>query len=142
MKKFLKEFKEFALQGDVLSMAIGVIIGAAFKDLVTSFTDSFITPLLNMIGGVHFGGRIPLPGPDGNAITWGAFLSAVVNFLIMALILFVIVQAANKLMSIGKKKDETAPLTRKCPYCRQEIDIHAVKCPYCTSDVKDVKDPE
>ena len=98
MKKFLMEFKKFAIQGDVLSMAIGVIIGAAFKDLVTSFTDSFIKPLLNIVGGTHFGGKIPLPGPDGNAITWGAFLSAVINFIIMAFILFVIVSAANKLL--------------------------------------------
>jgi large conductance mechanosensitive channel len=137
MKKFLKEFKEFALQGNVISMAVGVIIGAAFKDLVTAFTDSFITPLLNSIGGKEIGGKCEIPwGPAGNYITWGAFISAVINFIIMALILFCIVKAANKLMSIGKKKEEeAAPTTKKCPYCQSEIDINATKCPHCTSDL-------
>lgn len=134
MKKFLKEFKEFALQGDVLSMAIGVIIGAAFKDLVTSFTDNFITPILNCIGGTEFGGKIHLIGD--NYITWGAFLSSVINFLIMALILFCIIKGANKLMSLGKKKEEAVSLTRKCPYCLSDIPKAATKCPCCTADVE------
>ena len=119
MKKFLKEFKEFALQGNVISMAVGVIIGAAFKDLVTSFTDC-------------------AEGSEEIALYWGQFISAVINFLIMALILFCIIKAANKLMSLGKKKEEeAAPTTKKCPYCQSEIDINATKCPHCTSDLKD-----
>ncbi|MBQ1327510.1 MAG: large conductance mechanosensitive channel protein MscL [Eubacterium sp.] len=142
MKKFLKEFKEFALQGNVISMAVGVIIGAAFKDLVTAFTDCFITPLLNLIGGTEFGGKIVLrkaaEGSEEIALYWGQFISAIINFLIMALILFCIIKAANKLMSLGKKKvEEAAPTTKKCPYCQSEIDINATKCPHCTSDLKD-----
>jgi len=134
MKKFLEEFKAFALQGDVMSMAIGVIIGAAFKGIVDSFTESFITPILNCIGASGFGGQIPL-GDTGNALMWGQFLSSVINFIIMAFVLFLIVKAANKMMSAGKKKEEAAPTTKKCPYCQSEIDIKATKCPHCTSDI-------
>ncbi len=138
MKKFLKEFKEFALKGNVMDMAIGVIIGGAFTAIVTAFTDDFITPLISILGGTEFGGKIPLPGPEGNAILWGDFISAVVNFLIVAIILFAMLKAMNKLMTIGKKKEEEAePLTKKCPFCQSEIDIKAIKCPHCTSDIKE-----
>ena len=138
MKKFFKEFKEFALKGNVMDMAVGVIIGGAFTAIVTAFTDDFITPLLNIVGGAEFGGKIPLPGPEGNGILWGAFLSSVVNFLILALILFIMLKSINKLMSIGKKKEEeAAPTTKTCPFCKSEIDITATKCPHCTSDIPD-----
>ncbi|MBR5422111.1 MAG: large conductance mechanosensitive channel protein MscL [Lachnospiraceae bacterium] len=106
MKKFMKEFKEFALKGNVMDMAIGVIIGGAFTAIVTAFTDDFITPLISIVGGTEFGGKIPLPGPEGNAILWGDFLSAVLNFLIVALILFAMLKAINKLVSLGQKKKE------------------------------------
>ncbi|MBR1507165.1 MAG: large conductance mechanosensitive channel protein MscL [Eubacterium sp.] len=138
MKSFLKEFKEFALKGNVMDMAIGVIIGGAFTAIVTAFTDDFITPLISIFGGTEFGGKIPLPGPEGNAILWGNFVSSVVNFLIVALILFLMIKAMNKLMTLGKKKEEeAAPLTKKCPFCQSDIDIKAIKCPHCTSDIKE-----
>ena len=138
MKNFLKEFKEFALKGNVMDMAIGVIIGGAFTAIVTAFTDDFITPLISIFGGTEFGGKIPLPGPEGNAILWGNFVSSVVNFLIVALILFLMIKAMNKLMTLGKKKEEeAAPLTKKCPFCQSDIDIKAIKCPHCTSDIKE-----
>ncbi|MCR5291603.1 MAG: large conductance mechanosensitive channel protein MscL [Eubacterium sp.] len=138
MKSFLKEFKEFALKGNVMDMAIGVIIGGAFTAIVTAFTDDFITPLISIFGGTEFGGKIPLPGPEGNAILWGNFVSAIVNFLIVALILFLMIKAMNKLMTLGKKKEEeAAPLTKKCPFCQSDIDIKAIKCPHCTSDIKE-----
>jgi len=138
MKKFLEEFKEFALKGNVMDMAIGVIIGGAFTAIVTAFTDDFITPLISIFGGTEFGGKIPLPGPEGNAILWGDFISAVVNFLIVALILFSMLKAMNKLMNLRKKEEEeTEPLTKKCPLCCSEIDIKAIKCPHCTGDIKE-----
>ena len=138
MKSFLKEFKEFALKGNVMDMAIGVIIGGAFTAIVTAFTDDFITPLISIFGGTEFGGKIPLPGPEGNAILWGNFVSSAVNFLIVALILFLMIKAMNKLMTLGKKKEEeAAPLTKKCPFCQSDIDIKAIKCPHCTSDIKE-----
>ncbi len=133
MKKFIQEFKEFALQGNVMSMAIGVIIGAAFKDLVTSFTDNVITPIINCIGGTEIQGRIHLMGEQ--YINYGAFITAVINFLIMAFIIFLMVKGMNKLMNIGKKKEEEAVTTKECPYCKSEINIDATKCPHCTSDV-------
>jgi len=106
MKKFLEEFKEFALKGNVMDMAIGVIIGGAFTAIVTAFTDDFITPLISIFGGSEFGGKIPLPGPEGNAILWGDFVSAVVNFLIVAFVLFLMLKGMNKLMNLRKKAEE------------------------------------
>ena len=134
MKKFIQEFKEFALQGNVMSMAIGVIIGAAFKDLVTSFTDNVITPIINCIGGTEIQGRIHLLGDQ--YINYGAFITAVINFLIMAFIIFLMVKGMNRLMNIGKKKEEEAVTTKECPYCKSEINIDATKCPHYTSDVE------
>ena len=138
MKKFLEEFKAFALKGNVMDMAIGVIIGGAFTAIVTAFTDDFITPIISIFGGTEFGGKIPLPGPEGNAILWGDFISAVVNFLIVALILFSMLKAVNKLMDLGKKKEEeAAPTTKVCPFCKSEINKDATRCPHCTSELSE-----
>ena len=135
MKKFLEEFKKFALRGNVLDMAIGVIVGGAFTGIVTSLTANFINPLLNLImtGGA---GEIS----DGVAWTLGAavasFLTTVVNFLITAFVLFVLLKGINKLVSLGKKKEApAAPTTKKCPYCLSEIPIAATRCAHCTSEL-------
>lgn len=139
MKKFLNEFKEFALKGNVMNLAIGVIIGAAFQGIVTSFTESFVNPIINSIGGAKVGGHIEI-FHTGQYIEYGNFLTAVINFLIMAFVIFLLVKGINTLMDLGKKKEvEAAPLTRKCPYCYGEIDIKATKCMYCTSDVDSVE---
>ena len=128
MKKFLQEFKEFALKGNVLDLAIGVIIGAAFKDIVTSLTDNFINPILQL---VTAGDMIEI---SEIGVYASNFITAVVNFIIMAFILFVMVKAVNKMMSIGKKPvEEAAPTTKQCPYCMSEIAIEATRCPHCTS---------
>ena len=128
MKKFLQEFKEFALKGNVLDLAIGVIIGAAFKDIVTSLTDNFINPILQL---VTAGDMIEI---SEIGVYASNFITAVVNFIIMAFILFVMVKAVNKMMSIGKKPvEEAAPTTKQCPYCMSEIAIEATLCPHCTS---------
>ena len=108
MKKFLEEFKAFALKGNVMDMAIGVIIGAAFGNIVTALTECFIQPLIALIGGAEVHGTIPL-GDSGQALDYGTFLTAVINFLITALILFCLIKAMNKLMAIGKKKEEEKP---------------------------------
>ena len=140
MKKFMKEFKEFALKGNVMDMAIGVIIGAAFGNIVTALTDSFITPLIAVAtggtgeDGVSIGGQFVV---NGVAFTYGAFLSAVINFLIIALILFCLLKGINKLMSVGKKNEEGEPTTKICPKCQSEINIKATKCPCCTADLED-----
>lgn len=141
MKKFLEEFKKFALKGNVMDLAIGVIIGGAFQAIVSALTADFITPLIAAItgktdenGGVVIGGTFTINGATFN---YGDFISAIVNFLIMAFILFLLVKGVNKLMTIGKKKEEpAAPTTRICPYCQSEISKKACKCPNCTSDVE------
>ncbi|MGN0153587.1 MAG: large conductance mechanosensitive channel protein MscL [Lachnospiraceae bacterium] len=132
MKKFIEEFKAFALKGNVMDMAVGVIIGGAFSGIVTSLTDNFINPLLVFLTG----------GTGYHLYSWAqisayasAFLSSVVNFLIMAFILFCLMKTINKALSLGKKPAEEAPTTKKCPYCKGEIPIDATKCMHCTSDV-------
>ena len=132
MKKFLEEFKAFALKGNVMDMAVGVLIGGAFSGIVTSLTENFINPIIGCIGGAEVQGKIHLLGD--NYINYGAFITAVINFLIMAFIIFLLMKGINALMAIGKKKEEPAPATtKKCPYCRTEIDIEATRCPHCTS---------
>lgn len=138
MKKFLEEFKTFALKGNMIDLAVGVLIGSAFSGLVTSLTNNIIQPVLNCFGAqdatsgvatlsIKFG-KLDMPV--------GQFLSDIINFVIMALVIFLIVKAVNKLSAIGKKPEEPkAPTTKKCPYCLSEIAIEAVKCPHCTSDL-------
>lgn len=129
--KFMEEFKKFALRGNVMDMAVGVIIGGAFSGIVTSLTANFINPILNELTGAA-------------SYTWqdvggfaSSFLSAVVNFIIMAFILFCLMRGINKLLTIGKKPEApAAPTTKKCPYCKTEIDIEATRCPHCTSQLE------
>lgn len=124
-KKFAKEFKEFALQGNVVDMAIGVIIGAAFKDIVTSFTDNFINPLIASIGGANIAGSIRLPWVDYTGLSleeiqslslnYGAFITAIINFIIMALILFLMLKGINSLKNIGLKKLKKGETEEEAP---------------------------
>lgn len=142
MKKFLAEFRAFIAKGNVLDMAVGVIIGGAFGSVVSGLTDNIIQPLLNCIGGANVQGKIQLFGTE-NYLDYGAFISAIINFLIMALVVFLIVKSVNKLTEtaskLGKKKKEeeapAEPTTKVCPYCKSEIAIDATKCPHCTSDL-------
>ena len=130
MKKFFKEFKEFALRGNVMDMAVGIIIGGAFSGIVTSLTDNFINPIINLIMGNASYTKADVIG-FGSAI-----LASVVNFVIMAFILFCLIRGINKLMSVGKKKEEPkAPTTKICPYCKSEIPLDAVRCAHCTSEL-------
>lgn len=132
MKKFLKEFKEFALRGNVMDMAVGIIIGGAFSGIVTSLTDNFINPILNVLTGSATYTKADVMGFAS------AFLAAVINFIIMAFILFCLIKGINKVMSIGKKKEEpAAPTTKVCPYCKSEIPIDATRCAHCTSELND-----
>lgn len=130
MKKFISEFKTFALKGNMVDMAIGIVIGTAFSGIVTSLTDNLINPILNVLtGGAHYNWQ-------DIAGFISSFLSALVNFLIMAFVLFCIVKAINKLKSFGPKKEEVKTI-KKCPYCQSEIDIKATRCPYCTSQLEE-----
>ena len=131
MKKFIQEFKTFALRGNVMDMAVGVIIGGAFSGIVTSLTDNFINPILNVLTG---GATYTMQDVSGFA---SAFIASVVNFIIMAFILFCLLKAINKVTSLGKKEAPKAPTTKKCPYCMSEIDIKATRCPHCTSELSE-----
>lgn len=134
MRKFFEEFKAFALRGNVMDMAVGVIIGGAFSGIVTSLTDNFINPVLNLLTG---GARYTLADVSGFA---SAFIAAVVNFIIMAFILFCMMKAINKAARLGAKKEEEAkvpkePTTKVCPFCKSEIAIDATRCAHCTSEL-------
>lgn len=103
-KGFMGEFKSFVLRGNVMDMAVGVIIGAAFGDIVTALTNDFINPLINGIGGAEVGGTIKIYG--GQVIRYGDFITSVINFVIMAFVLFCLLKFVNKLAAVGKKKEE------------------------------------
>lgn len=156
MKKFFNEFKEFITKGNVLDMAVGVIIGAAFKDIVTSLTNDLISPILGIFGGVDFSdlkiviGTKEVVDAAGattlveNTLNYGAFITAIINFLIMAFIIFMLVKAVAAVEKLStqafKKKEEeapAAPTTKVCPFCKSEIAIEATRCPHCTSELKD-----
>ena len=107
-KGFIGEFKEFVMRGNVMDMAVGVIIGAAFGNIVTAFTEDFINPLIACIGGAEVAGKIKL-GDTGQYLDWGHFITAIINFIIMAFCIFLMVKAVNKVMSMGKKKEEEKP---------------------------------
>lgn len=107
IKKFVNEFKAFALKGNVMDLAVGVIIGAAFQNIVTSFTENFINPIIGCIGGADVEGKIHLLG--NQYINYGAFLTAVINFIIMAFVIFVIMKVINKLASLGKHEEPEKP---------------------------------
>lgn len=103
MKKVINEFKEFILRGNVMDMAIGVIIGTAFATIVTALTEDFINPLINSIGGAEVKGQVKLW--SGQYLNWGHFVTAVINFIIMAFVLFLLLKFVNKITSVGKKKE-------------------------------------
>ncbi len=107
-KGFIGEFKDFVLRGNVVDMAVGVIIGGAFSGIVTALTEDFINPLINGIGGAEVGGTIKIYG--GQVLRYGDFLTSVINFIIMAFVLFLILKVVNGIMNAGKKKEEAAPV--------------------------------
>ena len=135
MKSFMKEFKEFISRGNVMDMAVGIIIGGAFTAIVNSLVEDIINPLLGCFVSMDFSAwKIPLVGDASLGV--GNFINAIISFLIMAFILFSIIKAMNKAASIGKKEEApAAPTTKMCPYCKSEIAIDATKCPHCTSDL-------
>ena len=136
MKKFFDEFKKFISRGNVMDMAVGIIIGGAFTSIVTSLVDDIINPILGLFGGADLSAlSIPLRGEA--SLNIGSFLAAIINFLIMALIVFTMMKAINKFQEKTKKPEEPKePTTKMCPYCRSEIAKEATRCPHCTSELK------
>ena len=132
-KGFIAEFKKFIMRGNVMDMAVGVIVGGAFTSIVTSLNQD-----MGIFGGIDFSNLFVKLGRGENApeLTYGNFLTAVVNFLITALVIFCLVRGLNKLNEKLVKKEEPkkmAPATKKCPYCKSEIAIDASRCPICSS---------
>ena len=152
MKKLINEFKEFISRGNVLDMAVGVIIGAAFKAIIDSLVNNVIMPCLTLLTGKMDFTNLFIP-LDGNAyatleaakeagaatLNYGSFISAVINFFIMSIVIFALVKTMNTIAALTRKKKEeapAAPTTKKCPFCCSEIAIEATKCPHCTSEVQ------
>ena len=140
MKKFAKEFKEFISRGNVIDMAVGMIIGAAFTAIVKSLVDDIFNPLLGLVlGKVNLTELKVQLGNTDAYLTYGNFINAIITFLLTAFALFFVIKFINGLRNIGKKKEEeapAAPTTKVCPYCKSEIPIDATKCARCTSDVE------
>ncbi len=138
MKKLFKEFGDFINRGNVMDLAIGVMIGAAFKTIVDSFVTDIVSPILGLFGNMDLSG-LALPLKEGVTLTYGAFLTAIINFLIIALVLLLVVKAFNKASSLKRKKKAeeapAAPATKACPFCKSEIAIGATRCPHCTSQL-------
>lgn len=136
MKKFFKEFKEFISKGNVMDLAVGVIIGGAFTAIVNSLVNDIVTPLLSLItGGFDFSSlAVSLgEGEEAAVLSYGAFISAIINFLLTALVIFIIIKSINK---FRKKTEEPAPTTKMCPFCKEKIALDATRCPHCTSELE------
>lgn len=135
---FMGEFKKFILRGNVMDMAVGVIVGGAFTSIVTSLNQDILTPLLGLFGGTDFSHLVVKlgSGEEAPVLAYGNFITAVINFLISAFVIFCIVKAINTLSDKFKKKEEpAAPTTKKCPFCKSEIALDATRCPHCTSEL-------
>ena len=139
MKKIIDEFKAFISRGNVIDMAIGIIIGGAFKGIVDSLVADVINPLIGIIGGKDLSAlTIQLRGDA--VLNYGNFISAVLNFFIMAIVIFAIVKVMNVVSDKMKKKPEevvVSPTTKQCPFCKSEIAIDATRCPHCTSVIEE-----
>ena len=148
---FMGEFKKFIMRGNVIDLAVGVIVGGAFQAIVKSLVDDIVMPVISLITkGIDFTEKfVALDGvvyatlADAQAagaavLTYGNFISALINFFIMAFVIFCLVKAINTISEKTSKKEEEAPAeptTKVCPYCQSEISIKATKCPCCTSDL-------
>lgn len=147
-----KEFKEFISKGNVIDLAVGVIIGGAFSGIVTNLVTNIITPAISLLTGkISFTDLfVALDGKEyetlaaaqevgAATINYGLFIQAVIDFLVTAFVIFLLVKGINKIRSMGKKEEEVveaAPTTKVCPFCKSEINIEATRCPNCTSEVE------
>lgn len=137
MKKFLNEFKEFAMRGNVIDLAVGVIIGGAFQKIVNSLVKDVISPVIGLVAKQNFE-NLTLSFL-GVTVNYGLFITEVINFIIMAFVIFVLVKALNSLSKLRKTEEavEEEATTKECPYCCSEISIKATRCPHCTSVIEE-----
>lgn len=148
---FIGEFKKFILRGSVVDLAVGIVIGAAFTAIVNSLVNDIIMPVISLItAGISFNEWfIALDGQTyenleaatkaGAAVLgYGTFISAVLNFIIVSFVIFIVIRFMNSVKDLGKKEEEVvAPTTKKCDFCKSEIDVEAVRCPHCTSKLEE-----
>ena len=133
LRKFLQEFKEFALRGNVMSLAVGVIIGSAFQGVIKSLTDNILSPIIGLFARQNFDSmELSIVGIT---LRYGAFITSVINFFIMALVVFIMIRAMNRLLTLGEQKKEAPLPARLCPYCKTALHKEATRCPACTSAV-------
>ena len=151
MKNFFAEFKDFIAKGNVIDLAVGVIIGGAFSGIVKSLVENIITPVITLLTGrVSFTDLfVALDGNEyatldaavkagASTINYGLFIQGVIDFLLTAFVIFLLVKGINKIRSMGKKEEavEEAATIKVCPFCKSEIAIEATRCPHCTSEVE------
>jgi large conductance mechanosensitive channel len=150
--KLLKEFKEFAVKGNVVDMGVGIVIGAAFTSVVNSLVKDVFTPLLGLAlagidftnwfitikQGKHGGPYSSLAQAQADSavtVNFGQFLNSIISFLIVAFVLFFLIRAINRLKQMAEPPAEEAPKKRECPYCFSVVPDQASRCPFCTSDI-------
>lgn len=150
-KGFIAEFKTFLMRGNVIDLAVGIIIGGAFQAIVKSLVDNIIMPVISILtGGIDFTnlyvvlkGDVP-PGSTleaakalgASTLNYGLLIGAVINFLIIGFVIFLMIKAINHLSErVKKKAPETEPTVKTCPFCKSEINIEAIRCPNCTSEL-------
>ena len=146
-----KEFKDFISKGNVIDLAVGVIIGSAFSGIVTNLVTNIVTPAISLLTGkMSFTDMFIVLGEGkyatlaaaqeagASTLNYGLFIQAVIDFLITAFVIFLLVKGINKIRGLGKKEEavEAAPTTKVCPFCKSEINIEATRCPNCTSEVE------
>ena len=151
MKKFFGEFKKFIAQGNVIDLAVGVIIGGAFSGIVKSLVENIITPAISVLtkniafsdlfyalDGNEYTTLAAAQEAGAATINYGLFVQGVIDFIITAFVIFLMVKVINKIRSAGKKEEEpAAPTTKECPFCKSEISIDATRCPHCTSQLSE-----
>ena len=131
----LKEFKEFVMRGNVLDLAVAVIIGGAFGKIIGSLVNDVLMPLIGLImGGINFSEQAFTVGAA--IVKWGAFVQTIIDFLIVAFVIFLVVKAANSMKKTPPPAPVAAPTTKECPHCITTISIKATRCPNCTSELK------
>ncbi len=135
-KGFIAEFKEFALRGSVMDLAVGVIIGAAFQAIVNSLVEDILSPILGLVLRANFS-DLSVSLFDGDLVLrYGSFIMAIINFVLMAFVIFLIIKGINAIRNRGKKEEAADPTEKTCPFCQSQISIKATRCPHCTSELK------
>jgi len=149
MKKFFGEFKTFALKGNMIDLAVGMIIGTAFNNIVKSLVNDIFMPVLSLFTGkldfenwfIALDGNKYLTAAEAAeagaaTLNYGLFISGIIEFIVMALVVFMIVKTMNKMKKEEPAPAPAAPTTKKCPFCMSEISLEATRCPHCTSTLE------